>query len=162
MAINDEYWRVWASGGFNLMLAEMQAISGIDTLARLVGERDFIRWLRVELAAPGSLNFAVSEATLSLLWNQVEQTSAYYAPEMREQEPSLVENAAATGGDTLTADAAPGGYTTMVYSFDGLEFALVGTLTANATPGAGNYVLALHNDSSGAVGLPSLFLTLTS
>jgi len=158
--VNDELWRVVASGGLNLLLDEMQSIADIDTRARLLDKRDFLRWLRVELAAPGSLAFAVTESTLGLLWDEV-QGSAYYAPVLRAQSVPLVTGAAVSGGDTLTADAAPEGCTTYVYAFDGLVFAEVGPLADNAQPGAGNYVLVNKRDTDGVTSLPSLFLTTT-
>jgi len=159
--INNELWRVVATGGLNTLLAEMQSITNIDTRAQLLDKRDFLRWLRVELAGAGSLAFAVGESVLGLLWDEV-QASAYYAPVLRDQDVTLVENASTSGGDTLTADAAPEGYTTYVYSFNGLTFTEVGDLVGNSQPGAGTYVLANKRDSDGALSLPSLFLTLTS
>jgi hypothetical protein len=159
--MNHELWRVVASGGLALLLSEMQAITNIDTRARLLDKRDFLAWLRVELGAPGSLAFAVSNGVLGLLWDEV-QASTYYAPELREQDPPMATGAAVSGGDTLEADSAPAGYTTTVFVFDGLTFAEVGPLATNSQPGAGNYVLALVDDESGEVGLPSLFLTLTA
>jgi len=158
---DDELWRVIASGGLNLLLAEMQSITNIDTRARLLDKRNFLSWLRVELAASGSLAFAINDSVLGLLWDQV-QTDAYYAPVLKEQDPPLVENASTSGGNTLTADAAPEGYTIMVYEFDGLTFTEVGTLAEHSQPGAGDYVLVAMDDSNEALGLPSLFLTLTA
>lgn len=169
--MNDELWRVWASGGFNLLLAKMQSVTNIDLRARLLDGRDHLSWLRVELAASGSLAFAVSSSVLGLLWDEV-QTSAYYAPELREQAVPIVTGATVTGGDTLEADPAPEGYETLVYSFNnGLTFAEIGLLSEHSTPGTGNYVLASVEftagvdeapDVYGAVSLPSLFLTTTS
>ena len=157
--MNDELWRVIASGGLNLLLAEMQSITNIDTRARLLDPRDFLRWLRVELAAPTSLAFAISEAALGLLWDEV-QGDAYYAPVLRTQDLPMVENAA-SDGTTLTADTPPAGYTTFVWSFNGLVFTELGELSANATPSNGNYVLANKNDNTPElVGLPSLFLAI--
>lgn len=161
MSINHELWRAVASGGLAALLSEMQAITHPDTLKQLNISRDFVRWLRVELASPGSMSFALSEATLGLLWDEV-QATANYSPELRDQEPPFVSGTTTSGGDTLVADTPDEGYTAMVYEFDGLEFALVGTLAANSQPGTGNYVLVLHDDGSGAVGLPSSFLALTS
>ena len=139
----------------------MQSITNIDTRARLLDKRDFLRWLRVELAGSGSLAFAVDESVLGLLWDEV-QASAYYAPVLRDQDVPMVENASTSGGDTLIADAAPEGYTTYVYSLDGITFSEVVDLAGNSQPGVGNYVLANKRDSDGALSLPSLFLTLTS
>jgi hypothetical protein len=108
------------------------------------------------------LAFAISESVLGLLWDEV-QTDAYYAPALRVQVPPMVEGATTSGGNTLVASDAPSGYTTMVYSFDGLVFAEVGDLAGNSQPGAGNYVLALVDDTdANSVSLPSLFLELTA
>lgn len=160
--VNDELWRVVASGGLNLLLTEMQSIANIDSRARLLDKRNFLAWLRVELAAPGSLAFAVNESVLGDLWDEV-QTDAYYAPALRTQDPPLVTGGAVSSGNTLTADAAPANHTTTVYSFDGLTFLEVGALATNSQPGAGNYVLALMDDNdSDKISLPSLFLTLTA
>jgi hypothetical protein len=162
--INHELWRAIASGALTLMLAKMQAITHPDTLKQLNIKRDFLRWIRVELVASGSLSFAVSEGTLGLLWDEV-QATADYEPELREQVPPMVENAAVSGGNTLTADAAPDDHTIMVYRFYEEKFALVGVLAENSQPKtspSANYVLAMHNDDTGAVSLPSAFLTLTS
>lgn len=157
--INDELWRVIASGGLNLLIAEMQGIADIDTRARLLDRRDFLSWLRVELADSGSLAFAISESVLGLLWDEV-QTGAYYAPELRQQAVELVESAA-SDGETLTADAPGSGLTTYVWRFNGLAFSEVGTLADNSQPSAGSYVLANKHDLSGALSLPSLFLTVS-
>lgn len=160
--INHELWRIVASGGLTLLLNEMMSIADIDTRARLNERRDFLAWLRVELAASGSLAFAVSEKTLGLLWDEV-QASAYYAPELREQTIPLVEGATTSGGNTLEAGAAPEDHTTMVYSFDGLTFTEVGDLAGHDIPGKGDYVLAnIISGNSAQFSLPSLFLALAS
>lgn len=158
--MNNELWRVVASGGLNLLLAEMQSITAIDTRARLLDGRDFLAWLRVELAGPGSLSFAVSDGTLGLLWDEM-QADAYYTPALRTQVTPMVENASVSAGTTLVADAAPTGYTIYVWKFNGLLFTQLGTLDAHSEPGSGNYVLACINDDNDAlVSLPSSFLTV--
>jgi hypothetical protein len=158
MAINDELWRVVASGGLTLLLNKMQAFADIDTRARLLDKRDFLRWLRVELAAPGSLAFAISESVLGLLWDEV-QGSAYYAPELRPQAVPMVTGAA-VDGVTLVADDPGEGLTTYVCHFNWLTFSEVGPLATDNQPGVGVYVLA-NQDEDGRVSLPSGFLTIS-
>jgi hypothetical protein len=158
--IDHEVWRVVASGGLTLLLNKLQSISSIDTRARLLEQRDVLRWLRVELAAPTSLAFALSEAALGQLWDEI-QASAYYEPTLRAQDPPLPQDAAVVDGTTLSAAAPATGYTLHVYAFDGLTFTELGPLSEHAAPGAGNYVLAVKDDTTGVVGLPSLFLTIS-
>lgn len=160
MAINHELWRVVASGGLNLLLERMQLISDIDTRSRLNDKPDFTSWLRVELAKPTSLAFAISEQTLGLLWREV-NTTAYYAPEIREQDVPMPTNAS-SDGTTLSADSSPEGYILLVYSFDGLTFSLIGNLDSNSQPGAGTYVIVTQKENdNNALSLPSLFLTVS-
>ncbi len=160
MAINHELWRVVASNGLNELIGRMQLITNIDARARLLDGREFISWLRVELAKPTSLGFAVSNSTLGLLWDEV-QATAYYAPVLREQDVPIPTNAS-SDGTTLNADSPDEGYTLLVYSFDGLTFSLVGELSTNNEPGAGNYVIVTQKDDTGELSLPnSSFLTVS-
>ncbi len=159
MAINHELWRVVASNGLNELIGRMQLITNIDARSRLLDGREFLSWLRVELAKPTSLGFVVSDSTLGLLWDEV-QATAYYAPVLREQDVPI-PTGATSDGMTLSADAPDEGYTLLVYSFNGLTFSLVGDLTSNSQPGAGNYVIVTQKDDSGELSLPnSSFLTI--
>jgi len=157
MTVNHELWRVVASGGLTLLLSKMVTITNVDTRAAVLG--DFLGWLRVELASPTSLAFAVSQQTLNDLWAMIKQ-SAYYAPELGAQSVVMVENPTTTS-NTLAADAPPTGHTILVYRFNGHTFDLLGELDDHSQPAAGNYVLVNRNDSTEKLSLPTAYLAIT-
>ncbi len=159
MSIDNEFWRVVASGLWTGLLDDLVAVSERDARARMIENGAFSG--KLYRACYDSLSYVVDEQSVQLCWDYI--ADQVYNPHFREDVPLFVVNARTVAGNTLAADSPPEGYVVYVYSWDYVTFAEVGDLADdNDQPGAGDYVLALVDvDNPRNVGLPSLFLTLT-
>jgi len=159
MSIEHEFWRIVASGLFQGLLTDLAAVTNRDGRQLMIDNNAFSG--KLWRACYDSLSYVVSQRSISECWNYV--ADSVYNPHLRDDVPPMVVSAGVSGGNTLTTGTQPDGYTINVYSWDFTEFALVGTIAENSQPGEGYYVLALADDeNAGNVGLPSLFLELTS
>jgi len=157
MTIQHEFWRVVASGLFQSLLDDLVAVTSRDARHRLIENGAFTG--KLHRMCYDSLAYVVNGQTINLCWDYV--ADPVYNPHLRDDVPPMVENATVSGGDTLTADTPPTGYTIYVYEWDYTTFTEVGPLSENSSPGSGIYVLALVDDENPInVGLPSSFLNL--
>lgn len=157
--VNNEFWRIVASGLFDGLLDDLIAVTSRDGRQLMIENGAFSG--KLWRACYDSLGYVVDQRSINECWNYV--ADPVYNPQLRDDVPPMAEGAGASGGNTLVADVPPVGFTVQVYSWDFTEFTLLGTLAENSQPGAGNYVLALVDDENeNNVGLPSLFLELTS
>ena len=152
--IQHEVWRLAASGLLNTYIDSIIAITNRDARARLVQAGAF--HANLLLSAYASLSYVPEiESVYGLDVFVVDQV---YNPRLDPDMIPIPENA--TGGAALACDTPAAEYELMVYSWDFTTFTEVGLLTEHSTPGAGVYVLACRRLSDGALGLPTLFLTV--
>jgi len=157
MTIQNEFWRVVASGLFQALLDDLVAVTNRDARHRMIENGAFTGALY--RACYDSLGYVVGSQAINLCWSYM--ADSVYNPHLRDDIPPMVSGAAVSGGDTLVADAPPEGYAIYVYMWDYTTFTEVGLLSENNQPGADVYVLALVDDENPMnVGLPSSFLTL--
>ena len=165
--MKNELWHAIAGGLLNTWLAELVAITNIDTRQVLELKSVWPNWLRVK--SIGAMGYTASDNTIGLLYDEI--PDRIYDIAIRDQvtvgKPPLVENASVSGGNTLVCDAPGSGYETHVFSWNSgtREFELVGELSTNNQPGAGYYILVntFEADPGKVYGLPcGEFLQLTS
>lgn len=162
--MKNELWHAIAGGLLESWRAKLASIISQADREIQDGRNVWPGWLTVQ--SYGAMGYTISEYVLGLLYDEIPDRISN--PVIRDQiadgKPPMIENATVTGGNTLECDDAGAGITTMVYLWknDGtFEWEEVGELATNSQPGAGVYVL-VNQSSSGILGLPSLFLTLTS
>lgn len=151
--IEHEFWRVVSAGLLDSLLADMVAVTDIDSRHRLRQEPNaFIA--KVKLDGYSGMAFVPSVDAIYKCWNCI--TDYTYNPRFNDKVVRPV-NAQSVGG-TLSCDDPGSGYVAMVYSWDFTEYELVGTLAENATPAPGWYVIVLHTADTDVPALPSTFL----
>ncbi len=155
MEIQHEFWNLVASGLWNTLLADLTGVTNRDARRLMIDNKAFTG--KLWRASFDTLAYVPAQTSIQSCWDYIDDR--YYNPQLIDNVPPFVTGAAVTGGDTLVGDALAG-YTIQVYAWDFVEFSLLGDLAGNATPGAGNYVLAYKEDVDGVTGLPSLYLTI--
>jgi hypothetical protein len=154
MNIQHEFWRAVASGLLDAVVAEIATVTNRDSRRVLVERRAFHGGLFLDAYA--SLAYVIDQETVDLCFSAIDDV--VYNPHVREAVPRPQN--AASDGTTLSCDNPGTGYTAMVYAWDFVTFSEVGPLADNSQPATGYYVLAIKEDGSGEVGLPSPFLEI--
>ena len=162
--MKNELWHSIAGGLLTSWAAKLAAITSQADRELQDNRGVWPGWLTVN--SYGAMGYTISHVALGLLYDEIPDRIS--DPVIRDQiaagKPPFVANPGVSGGNTLTSDAPGATITTMVYHWlnDGTYgWVELGTLTDHAQPGAGVYVL-VNESESGALGLPSAFLTLTS
>lgn len=152
--IDHELWRIVAGGFLTQLIADLAAVTDRDARRLLIDQGAFMG--KLHRAVYDSLGYVPERGKVQELWDYIQER--HYNPQFDQSAVPLVVDAS-IDGTTLQAGTQPDGYTVNVYSWDFVEFTLVGPLTENSQPGAGYYVLTLVGDD-GRVGLPSSYLEI--
>ena len=167
MAEINELWQAVAGGLLAAWEAKLAACTSQADREIQDTRNAWPGWLTAQ--SYGAMGHTMSQDTLGLLYDEIPHRVSN--PTIRDQiaagKPPFVVSAAVSGGNTLTCVAPGAPIVTMVYKWlnDGTRrWEQIGLLTDDPSPGAGVYVLVnkSQDTSAGVVGLPSLFLTLTS
>jgi hypothetical protein len=148
-----ETWQMVASGMIEETLNTLNAIPARDTRAVLESQGSLQGWFRVRAAVP--FGFAPSVEAINDCLRYIENIR--YAPALSATyiKPT---NARVENGTTLAADAPSEPFQLYVYSWNYVQFNLLGPLSENNQPGAGVYVIVPESQSQ--KGVPSLFLSI--
>ena len=153
--MNHEAWVIATRGIFDQYLADLNAIGHRDTRAVFIN-RGYGRG-RLVFRAWQVLDYIVSEEACVFLELRIEDP--IYKPRYSEDLPPIPQNVVQAAG-VISCDALPAGYTAIVYEFTDDLFEEVGPLDATALP-PGQYVLVTRENSSGRLGLPSIYVVVT-
>lgn len=164
MVIVDEFWAMAATGlvdggvASGSLLELLQAVSDRDSRRQLIDSgavEGHFKWLTFY---NGAFGYVVDQSSVNSCWDYI--ADKYYNPHIRTDIPAKPTGVSVVGG-VISADASPAGYTLYIYSWNYVEFTLLGMLAGNDSPGAGVYVLAAHADDGEAYSFPTAYITVS-
>lgn len=148
-------WQLVAGGFLDFMLADYLAVTSKDARILLINDGAFIG--KTQRACFDSLSWVPPVVNVQGLSRFIAEP--HTNPHIHVVVP-MVANAQVSG-DQITCDAPGEGYVTDAYSWNFVEFSLIGPLLSQPSFAAGTYVLVNRRESDNQLGLPSLYLAVS-